>query len=43
MRLDTYLAENNLCKSRTAAQSLIRSGGVSVNGKPCLKPSAEVG
>ena len=34
MRLDTYLAENNLCKSRTAAQSLIRSGGVSVNGKP---------
>ena len=43
MRLDTYLAENNLCKSRTAAQSLIRSGGVSVNGKPCAKPSAEVG
>ncbi len=43
MRLDTYLAENNLCKSRTAAQSLIRSGGVSVNGKPCSKPSAEVG
>lgn len=43
MRLDTYLAENNLCKSRTAAQSLIRSGGVSVNGKLCSKPSAEVG
>lgn len=43
MRLDTYLAENNLCKSRTAAQSLIRSGGVSVNGKSCSKPSAEVG
>ena len=43
MRLDTYLAENNLCKSRTAAQSLIRSGGVSVNGNPCSKPSAEVG
>lgn len=42
MRLDTYLAEKNLCKSRTAAQSLIKSGGVSVNGKPCAKPSQEV-
>ena len=43
MRLDMYLTENALCKSRTAAQSLIKSGGVSVNGKPCAKPSQEVG
>ena len=43
MRLDVYLTENGSCKSRTAAQSLIKSGGVSVDGKPCTKPSAEVG
>ena len=42
MRLDIYLAENRLCKSRTAAQELIRAGGVSLNGKPCTKPSQEV-
>ncbi len=42
MRLDQYLAEKGLCKSRTAAQSLIKSGGVSVNGAPCTKPSADV-
>ena len=43
MRLDIYLTENSLCKSRTAAQSLIKSGGVSLNGIPCTKPSQEVG
>ena len=42
MRLDVYLTEKSLCKSRTAAQALIKSGGVSVEGKPCTKPSAEV-
>ncbi len=42
MRLDIYLAERSLCKSRTAAQSLIKSGGVSVNGAVCGKASAEV-
>ncbi len=42
MRLDVYLTENGLCKSRTAAQSLIKSGGVSVNGKPCEKPSFDL-
>ena len=42
MRLDVYLTENGMCKSRTAAQNLIKSGGVSVNGKPCEKPSAEI-
>ena len=42
MRLDVYLTENGFCKSRTAAQSLIKSGGVSLDGKPCGKPSTEV-
>ena len=42
MRLDQYLAEKGLCKSRTAAQSLIKSGGVSVNGAVCNKPSCDV-
>lgn len=42
MRLDVYLTENGMCKSRTAAQSLIKSGGVSLNGKACSKPSQEV-
>lgn len=42
VRLDVYLTENGLCKSRTAAQELIKAGGVSVNGAPCTKPSAQV-
>lgn len=42
MRLDVYLTENGMCKSRTAAQALIKSGGVSLNGKACSKPSQEV-
>ena len=42
MRLDIYLTENGMCKSRTAAQELIKSGGVSVNGLPCTKPAAQV-
>lgn len=42
MRLDVYLTENGMCKSRTAAQSLIKSGGVCVNGAVCEKPSAVV-
>ncbi len=42
MRLDVYLTEKAMCKSRAAAQSLIKSGGVSLNGKPCEKPSADV-
>lgn len=43
MRLDIYLTEKSICKSRTAAQSLIKSGGVTLNGKQCSKPSQEVG
>ncbi len=42
MRLDVYLTENKLCKSRSAAQSLINIGGVSVNGKTAVKNSSEV-
>lgn len=42
MRLDVYLTENGLCKSRAAAQSLIKSGGVTVNGKTSVKNSLEV-
>ena len=42
MRLDVYLTENKLCKSRSAAQSLINNGGVLVNGKPAEKNSQDV-
>ena len=42
MRLDVYLTDRGLCKSRTAAQSLIKSGGVSLNGSPCAKPSQDI-
>lgn len=43
MRIDVYLAENNICKSRTSAVRLIETGGVFVNGKAVMKPSVEVG
>jgi 23S rRNA (cytidine1920-2'-O)/16S rRNA (cytidine1409-2'-O)-methyltransferase len=43
MRLDIYLTEKGFCKSRTAAQSVIKSGGVLLDGKVCAKPSADVG
>ena len=42
MRLDVYLTENRLCKSRSAAQSLINIGGVLVNGELAKKNSLEV-
>lgn len=42
MRLDVYLAENKLCKSRAAAQELINIGGVLVNGKTAAKNSLDV-
>lgn len=37
-----FLSENGFCRSRNAAQSVIASGGVCVNGKPVLKPSCNV-
>lgn len=42
MRLDVYLTENKICKSRSAAQHLINIGGVLVNGKTAVKNSLEV-
>lgn len=42
MRLDVYLSENGLVKSRTYAQDAIKEGRVTVNGKIILKPSFDV-
>lgn len=42
MRLDAYLAESGLARSRTHAQKLIESGYVSVDGKTAAKPSLAV-
>ena len=43
MRLDTYLAENGLAKSRSFAKTLISDGFVEVNGKVQTKVSFDVG
>lgn len=42
MRLDLYLSENGLCKSRSVAQAVIDAGGVTVNGKTAVKSSLNV-
>ncbi|MGN0641692.1 MAG: TlyA family RNA methyltransferase [Huintestinicola sp.] len=42
MRLDVYLAEEGMVKSRETAKKLIAEGGVTVNGKTADKPSAAV-
>jgi len=42
MRLDSYLAERGLAKSRSRARALIEAGLVTVNGRPAEKPSHEV-
>ncbi len=42
MRLDAYLAQSGLARSRTHARKLIGSGFVSVNGKTADKPSIPV-
>lgn len=42
MRLDVYLTEKGICRSRSAAQQLIALGGVSVNGKTAVKNSLEI-
>lgn len=42
MRLDVYLAEQNLAKSRNRASELISGGFVTVNGKTVTKSSYDV-
>ena len=42
MRLDIYLAENNLTESRTRAQNLIKLGFVQINGVTAEKASYDV-
>ncbi len=42
MRLDVYLTENGMCKSRSSAQCIINLGGVLVNGKTAVKSSMNV-
>ena len=43
MRADVYLFEKGLSKSRSAAQVLIKSGAVYVNGSVIIKPSEQIG
>ena len=42
MRLDAYLVANGLCRSRATACEAIKTGQVTVNGKPVVKPSFDV-
>lgn len=42
MRLDVYLTEKGICRSRSAAQQLINLGGVVVNGRTAVKNSLEI-
>lgn len=42
MRLDIYLTKKGLAQSREKAKAIIKDSRVSVNGKVCTKPSAEV-
>lgn len=42
MRLDSYLCENGLAKSRERAKALIKKGAVSVNGTPVYKASQAI-
>lgn len=42
MRLDVFLSENGLVKSRQRAKELIKAGQVTVNGKTAEKPAVEV-
>lgn len=42
MRLDVFLFEQGLAKSRTEAKGLIQSGSVTVDGRPVTKPSFDI-
>lgn len=42
MRIDKYLYENSMAKSRTHAHSLIISGFVRCDGRIVMRPSFEV-
>lgn len=42
MRIDCYLVENKIVKSRERAKEHIKNGDVYINGKEVTKPSAEV-
>ena len=42
-RLDVYLSDNNIVKSRSLAAIMIKQGSVEVNGRICTKPSFTVG
>lgn len=42
MRLDIYLSENKIVKSRELAKKMISEGGVSVNGTVVTKPSRDI-
>lgn len=42
-RLDVYLSDNNIVKSRSLAATLIKQGSIEVNGRICTKPSFTVG
>ena len=42
MRLDLYITEKGLSKSRTEAKALITEGAVKVNGETVKKPSLEI-
>lgn len=42
MRLDVYLSESGLAKSRSFAKTLVDEGYVTVDGQICKKPSFEV-
>ncbi len=42
MRLDVYLSENKIVKSRELAKKIISEGGISVNGITSVKPSREI-
>ncbi|MBR6426471.1 MAG: TlyA family RNA methyltransferase [Clostridia bacterium] len=42
MRLDAYMAEKGMTRSRSLAASMIKNGQVLVNGRPAAKPAEDV-